>query len=125
VLPSRDLQGAEMPAPVAVGHAPRLRVGMAIAIHPRPVIESEALHPQRVSLPVPYRIPHPTRIGVGLQCTPVHENLSIGEIFVQHQDQTWGLNDLGLTRAVAVARTLWQALDRHVIFLQVFPALED
>ena len=116
---------AEIPAPVAFSHAQRLRVGMTIAIQPRPVIESEALYHQRVSLPAPHRISHPARIRVGLQCTPVHENLTIGEIFVQHQDQTWGLNDFRLTRAGAVARTPRQALDTWGIFLQVFRTLLD
>src|ERR1700730_12028479 len=65
-------------------------------------------------------MPHPTRIGIGFQFAAVHENLTMDEIGVQHYDQTWGLNDLGHADTAGVARTPWQALEAHVLFMQVF-----
>src|SRR5256885_12356096 len=102
---------AEIRAPVAFGHAQRVRVSMTIMIQPRPVIESVALHHQRLSFPATHRMPHPAGKRIVLQCAPVHENLTISEIFVQHHDHTWSLNDFRPTRASTGGRTPRQTLD--------------
>src|SRR2546426_837221 len=98
---------------------------MAVAIQPRAVIVSVALDDQRVCLPMRHRIPHPTGIGVALQFAPVHENLAIREIFVQHEDLSWGLNDLGPACAVDGVGTVWQALEAHVLSPEVRHAALD
>ena len=48
-----DLAMAEVGAALAFRRVQRLRVGMAIMIEPRTVVESETLHNQRVPLPMP------------------------------------------------------------------------
>src|SRR4029453_4220417 len=120
----RDLnfQMAEVGAAITFHHAQRFRVRMTVTIQPRPVIESDAFDHKRVALPAPNRIAHPTWIGLGLQRAAVQEDLTIREIFVEHHDQLWRLNDLGLAVAVDVVGTPWKALLAHVACREVFQA---
>jgi hypothetical protein len=72
---------------------------------PRPLSSAKSAPSETVML-----ISHPTRIGVGLQLEAVQEDLTVREIFVQHDDETWSLDDLGRALAGAVVRTPRQAL---------------
>src|SRR5262249_36008032 len=105
-----NLQMAEIGSSVTFGQAQRFRMWVTVTIQPRSIVESEAFNHKRAALPAPHRVAHPTRIGLALQDATVQEDLSIGEIFVEHQDQLWRLNDLGLAVAVDVVGTPWKAL---------------
>src|SRR6202521_3020408 len=73
---------------------PRPDFGVRTVAHqPCPVVESVALHYQRVSFPVAYRISHPTRIGIALQGAAVRENLTVCEIVVQDDHHRRSLNE--------------------------------
>ena len=99
-------------------------------IEPGAVVESEALHDQRVSIPTPDRVPHPGWIGGGFQCAAVEEDLAIGEIGVENEDEPGSLDDLhhlrpGAVGGGGVARAQRHTLHVHVVPAKIFPALLD
>ena len=99
-------------------------------IEPGAVVESEALHDQRVSIPTPDRVPHPRRIGGGFQCAAVEEDLAIREIGIENDDEPGSLDDLhhlrpGAVSGGGVAGPQGHALHVHVVPAEIFPALLD
>src|SRR5437660_666509 len=125
-----ELEIAEVAAAVAFGRAQAFSVRMAIVIEPRAIVESEALHHQRVSIPTPNRISHPTWIGGRFQRAAVEEDLAIREIGIENDDEPGGLDDFHHLRAGdvgggGVARPQRHALHVHVILAEIFSALID
>ena len=117
-----EIEIAEVAAAVAFGHAQTFGVGMAIMIEPGAVVESEALHYQRVSIPVPDRVPHPIWIGAGFECAAVEEDLAVGEIGVEDEDEPGSLDDLHHLRPGAVGGGGVARPQRHTPHVHVFPA---
>src|SRR5262244_1965607 len=93
------------------------------ADQPCPVVVSVALHHQRVSVPVAYRISHPGRVGIRLQGAAVHVDLAVSEILLQDDDHRGSLKDSLETLAGAVVRTVGQTLVTRVLDAEVFSAL--
>ena len=117
-----DFQVAEIRASVALRDAQRFCMGIA-ALESCPVVVSVALLNQCVSVPVPYRVSHPARVGFGLQVAAVRVNPTVSEIFVQDDDRRGGLEKPLHTSGGDVARTRGQTLVMLVVLAEVFPAL--
>src|SRR5579864_6663095 len=89
------------------------------------VVKSVALHHQRVSVPAPYRISHPARVGIIFQGAAVHLYLAIGEIFLQDDDHRRSLKDSLRASSGAVVRTFGKAFVMGIVNAEVFSALLD
>src|SRR5438132_6334782 len=103
---------------------------MAIVIEPGAVIESETLDDQRVSVPMSHGVTHPARTGRRFQRTAVEEDLAIGEIGIENQDEPSSLHDLhhlgsSVIRGRGIARSQRHTLYIHVFFAKIFLALLD
>ena len=103
---------------------------MAISIEPGSRVEAVALDHQRVSIPASHRVPHPRRVGLTLERAPVHPDLPISEIRIEHHDQRRCLDNAHhlRTRAVpggGVGRPERQAADLHPVLAEILAALFD
>src|SRR6266700_5325894 len=115
-------QVAETGAPEALRHAQRFCMRIA-SKEPCSVVVSAALHHQRVSFPVAYRISHPARVGIRLQGAAVHMDLAVSEIFLQDGDHRWSLKDSLETLPGAVVRAVGQTLVTRILDAEVVSAL--
>src|SRR6266571_4172279 len=115
---------AEIGAPEAFRHAQRFCMGIA-SKEPCPIVVSVALHHQRVSFPVAYRISHPGRVGIRLQGAAVHVDLAVSQVFLQDDDHRGSLKDFLHTLSGAVVRTVGQTFVTWVIDAEVFSALPN
>jgi hypothetical protein len=67
---------------------------VAYPVEPRAVIEARALNNQRVTVPVPYRVPQPRWVRIFGELPPVHEDLPIDHAaFVEYRHHAGGLNN--------------------------------
>src|ERR1700680_3287047 len=93
------------------------------AKEPCPVVVSVALHYQRVSVPAPYRVSHPARVGIRFQGAAIHVDLAESEIFLQDDDHRRSLKDSLRTSTGAVVRTVGQAFVMGIVNAEVLSAL--
>src|SRR2546428_8445247 len=67
---------------------------MTAKVKPRGLFETHALDDEIIAFPPSDRIAHETRVGILRQLSPIHEDLTIGEVFIQHHYHGRGLDDL-------------------------------
>ena len=91
-----DIQMPHVATPIFFGQAHCFAVRMPAAVEPRLIVETDALHDQRVAVPSADGKPEPRRIGIGRERPSVGINLSRHSAveLVHHDDQPGRLNDL-------------------------------
>src|SRR5262249_49819971 len=92
---------------------------------PSPIVITVALHHQRISLPVAYRISHPDRVGIGLQRAAIRVDHAVSEIIVQYHYQRGTLDEPFHAATRDVVRTVGQALVVRVVDAEVLRALPN
>src|SRR5580704_12911881 len=91
-----DFQMSQIGAAKAFDHVQHLRVPMARAVEPRLIVEPHAIDHQRIPLPMPNRVSHPSRIRILRMAASIQvDGAMAGNIVLKEHYQTrWGLNQL-------------------------------
>jgi hypothetical protein len=86
---------------------------MTTEVEPCPLIEPDAVHDQRVSLPAAHGIPHEARRRVGWQSTAIEKNLSVAQVLVKDCDEVGSLCDLDPQRAGSTSDYASRTTGKH------------
>src|SRR5262245_9399956 len=116
---------AEIAAAVALDHVQSLGVRMTHAIEPALVIETDCIDNKRVPFPPAFRVTHPSRLRIFHGLTIIKKDLSEhSALFIQDQDQLWGLDNLVRNRnGYDAGRTRGFAMCSRIVFAVVLQPL--
>src|SRR5215469_17921593 len=112
-----ELHVPEIHAPESLGYAHLLRMRMAHSIEPGPVIESRALHYQRVVFPVSDRVAPPGGIWIFRELAAVQVDLPVvAAALVKHCDDRRRLHDsVQLSAEQDVGGAPWQTVRLWIV----------
>ena len=113
---------SEVAAAKALCNVKRLSVRMPLNVEPASVVETRGVHHQRVALPVPNRVAHPSGIGIFGKLAPVGENgamNAVGGALIEDHDQSRGLDEAGQVHHMVIGKRIGQAGGAWSVFAHV------